>query len=222
MSRVATVPTLILGLAGLLAANGAVPAFADSIALYDNTVPANTGSLDALVIMSPNAVSDSFTLAAPSIITGATFDAWLSDNQVPDQFTSIEWSIGTNPYDGSLGTGGAVPATTGQGQLEFYGLYVLEFESISIPDISLAAGTYWFTLQDGSTVSGNEAGWDVSNGPSTAFESGIGNVNGYYLPGTDSNTFQVLGTDTPEPSSLLLLGSGLAGLAVMIRRKLKT
>jgi hypothetical protein len=88
--------------------------------------------------------------------------------------------------------------------------------------MTLAAGTYYFTLQNAVTGDGNPAYWDINNGPSVAFENTIGNVNGNLGPGSNSDTFSITGSAaTPEPSSFLLLGSGLAGFAGMIRRKIK-
>jgi len=57
--------------------------------------------------------------------------------------------------------------------------------------------------------------WDESDGPSVAYS---GNTDG----GIPSETFQIEGTiaPTPEPSSFLLLGSGLAALAGLAKRKL--
>ncbi len=67
-------------------------------------------------------------------------------------------------------------------------------------------------------MNGGEVLWDANNGPSTAWVNTYGPVG--------SETFSILGTEetgvvTPEPSSLLLLGSGLLGLAGAIGRKLR-
>jgi hypothetical protein len=86
-------------------------------------------------------------------------------------------------------------------------------------------------------VDGIDALADVPNGPTDAYlnfiilqETGIGNFNiGVIytpLPGQPGFVagFDVTYTfisDTPEPSSLLLLGSGALGLLGMIRRKLR-
>jgi hypothetical protein len=102
--------------------------------------------------------------------------------------------------------------------------YALE-ETIQFSGLTLGPGTYWFQLtnatDDVPLSEGIWVTWDASNGSSTAYQSAVGS-------GTDvipSDTFQMLGGGggpvVPEPSSFLLLGSGLAGLAGMVRRKMR-
>jgi len=96
--------------------------------------------------------------------------------------------------------------------------YDIFASSVSGLDVALGAGTYWLELLNGTSSPNQSLYWDENDGPSTAYEKGSSVPIG-------SHAFQILGSEdtsvTPEPSSILLLGSGLAGLAGLIKRKLK-
>ena len=58
--------------------------------------------------------------------------------------------------------------------------------------------------------------WDENSGPSTAYENTLGSIpsEAFTLTGAPG------GGTTPEPSSVMLFGSGVLGLAGVLRRKL--
>ncbi|HUK73897.1 MAG TPA: PEP-CTERM sorting domain-containing protein, partial [Candidatus Bathyarchaeia archaeon] len=66
--------------------------------------------------------------------------------------------------------------------------------------------------------------WDENSGPSSASENSVGTIPSEaftVLGGTSSSTTTTSTTGTvPEPSSILLFGSGILGLAGVLRRKL--
>src|SRR5664279_3936577 len=55
--------------------------------------------------------------------------------------------------------------------------------------------------------------WDENSGPSTAYENTLGSIP------SEAFTLYASGT-TPEPSSIMLFGSGILGLAGALRRRL--
>jgi hypothetical protein len=197
---------------GMVLTMATVPASAD--VLYSNVGPTSDGGDGSLDITTGHGwiATDSFTLSQTvSIVDGANFDIWLAPG---DPLTNVDWSIGTSPFGGTSATATTTGSQVGTGT---EGVPVF-LESIAIPDLSLGPGTYWFTLQNAVTNDGFDSYWDVSYGPSTAFYE---NPNeGVYLS-VPSETFNILSATSPEPASFLLLGSGLAGLAFMIRRKVK-
>jgi hypothetical protein len=89
-------------------------------------------------------------------------------------------------------------------------------ESSTFSGPTLNAGTYWINLENASVPSGDPVYWDENSGPASASENSVGSI--------PSEAFTVNGTQNtgtvPEPSSILLLGSGIVGLAGVMRRRL--
>ena len=187
-----------------------IPAVAQTD-LYDNG-PTN-GTNTAWTINDGFAVSDSFTLGNASTINGLNFAAWVFPGDV---IQSSEIEITSSEYGGSTYFDQVVSFTQSGCVSNQLGYNVCN-ESASFAGPLLNAGTYWLTLSNTYTQSGQDdpVYWDENLGRSTASENEVGTI--------PSESFTLLGTTTggttPEPSSIILFGSGILGLAG-VRRKL--
>ena len=86
---------------------------------------------------------------------------------------------------------------------------------VTFPGIGIRLGpgfTAWLTLLGATDSSGGQDGWDINFGPSLAYQDPIHPV--------PSESFIINGAPIPEPSSIMLFGSGILGLAGVLRRKL--
>jgi hypothetical protein len=190
------------------------PAMADT--LYTNG-PYN-GTTDAWTINFGFSVSDSFTVPTNfgiqmggTIIAKGGIVVW--DPSTSDLLTTVDIQFGTTSFGGSIQTVAATNTFLETNQYG-YNLYYAEFSFPGVP----WSGAGWFTLSNACTTSGcsvsNPIYWDENSGPSTAYENTIGSI--------PSEAFTLVGTSgtTPEPSSIMLFGSGILGLAGILRRKL--
>lgn len=202
----------IAGVAAAVLASASAASAANVV--YDNG-PLN-GTIDAFTINFGFQVSDSFTLTSAATVTGVNFGVWSSSG---DEITSVDWGIATEPAtytDTATATVTSGPTTVnGDG-------YNVGIDSFSLPNVPLAAGTYYLVLQNAVVGSGDPIYWDENNGPSTASEDELGNLANYDVPGTTgSESFQILGlSGVPEPGAwaLMLVGFGVMGAALRARR----
>lgn len=205
----------------LMLANGAfcvaVPLYAQND-LYNNG-PIN-GDIDAYTINLGYIVSDTFTLtASSSTLNGMQFGAWVYPGDV---LQTAEVSLTSLAEGGTTYFDQTVNFTQSNCGTGSFGLYYCT-ETTSFSPVQMAAGTYWLNIQNASAGNGDPVYWDENSGygctapgcPSQAFQSSTGTI--------PSESFTILGSaggggSTPEPSSLLLFSSGVAGAAVWLRR----
>ena len=194
----------------------AAPAMADT--LYDNG-PIN-GTTDAWTINFGFSVTNSFTCGSQDCsVEDFHIGVWLTQG---DTLSSVEMQLGFTSF-GNQYTDQVLNAT-GQTNLfvNAYGFQVAIVD-FSLTNIDVPNGTNWITLQNAVTPGFNPVYWDENSGPSSAFENMFGSI--------PSEAFTITGSatgcggrpdcgETPEPSSILLLGSGILGLAGVLRRKL--
>jgi hypothetical protein len=171
-------------------------------------------------------ISNGFVSAASGPANRLEFGEWIASGIAP---SSISYELGTSAFGTDLGSG-TIAQNAGNSHFLFANSFGYDIYDVTIPITSatLAAGnTYWVSLSNATDAgnSGTEA-WDLPNGgsggPATCNfrQSGV-NDGGCGLGG---EAFTLTGTTsgppTPEPSSILLFGSGILGLAGVLRRKL--
>ena len=198
----------IISLSLLTLCLATVPAVAQVI--YSNG-PIN-GNVDGWTINFGFAVSDTFTTNGATL-SSLEFGAHLFSGDVllnaEVLITSSEFG-GTTFYD-------QVVSFTQQSNcpISTFGFEVCtETGSLST---TLAAGTYWLTLQNAVVNTGDPVYWDENSGPSSASENTLGTIpsEAFTLFGTTTSTT----SSVPEPSSIMLFGSAILGLAGVLHRR---
>lgn len=168
------------------------------------------------------AVSDQFTLPANSTFNTLTFAAWLFPGDV---LQTAELSVTSSEFGGTSYFDQIVSFTAGSCFTNAGGFNVCN-ETADFSDISLGAGSYWLNLANGVVNTGDPVYWDMNSGPSLASQSSLGTIpsesftlNGECGAGRNAPNCGPPPPTTPEPGSLLMLGSGAVGLLMFELRR---
>jgi hypothetical protein len=185
---------------------------------YDNG-PIN-GEVDSWTINSGYIVGDTFN--AGGTVNGFSFGVWEFQGDV---MTSVDWSITSSFNGGTVYGQGTASGANLTDTFLGYNQYGYGIDRIDVTGLSVSnpGGLLWLNLANGTVPSGDPVYWDENSGvgcgglgcPSQAMENATGTI--------PSEAFTISGgapSTTPEPSSIMLFGSGVLGLAGVLRRKL--
>ncbi len=192
-----------------------IPSMADTV--YDNG-PIN-GTTDGWTINFGFVVSDTFIIGSGgATVDGLVFGAWLYPTDI---LRSAEVSITSSEFGGTTYFDGTVNFTQSDCTRNQNG-YDVCVETGTFPAVNLGVGTYWLNLQNALAEGMDDpVYWDENSGPSQASQNSLGTIpsESFTILGTANSTTTSTGT-TPEPSSVMLFGSGMLGLAAVLRSKL--
>ena len=129
---------------------------------------------------------------------------------------SVDWCIGTLAFGTDISCGTAIVASTATGVSSGGSAPITNYSSaFSLPNLSLAAGTYFLTLGNGSNTDGSHNDYWGTTGAATSGDAllvpGFTGTSASQL--NNETSFQIYGTTSapsavPEPSSAVLVGAG--------------
>ena len=146
-------------------------------------------------------------------ITGFDVGLWVNPGDTP-YYT--EWGIADKP-DWLGGTfvafGNGYFSNTLYCSGCGFGFADIYTSTVSGLNVTVPAGYYFLELLNGVSSQIGAEYWDENDGLSFAYENTVGNIG--------SEAFTIYGTTgTPEPGTILMLGSALVGAAGVLRRKM--
>ena len=195
----------------------AAPAFAGVI--YTDG-PTN-GTINALFIDGPNpgpynqSISDGFVATAIGTAYSLDFGLWVIAGTTP---TTVSWWLGTTAFGSDISSG-----STAQVGYTFLlntrGYDVYDAHVAGLSGSLSAGGSYWLTLGNANDSAGDQFdAWDINNGPANC-QFAVGGVPQGGC-GFGGEAFTINSSPTPEPGSMMMFGTGILGLAGVLRRKI--
>ena len=182
------------------------------------------GDQNAWTINFGFSVSDSFVVPSNSEIQDLHFVYW--DASSTDKVSTVDMAIGASSFGGTFLT--LLGATNYDLGTNAYGYELFQANFTFTPTFQVPwSGPGFVTLQNACTTmtgcsqsGGTPIYWDENSGGSTAYENSVGSIPSETFTLTGSSGSSSGGGTTPEPSSLMLFGSGIVGVAGVLRRRL--